>query len=583
MKQERLYPLIFIGLSVFTWLYLILRAIGNPLVFDEATSYFLFIKNGTFWPGQAFWSANNHLLNSLLAYFSTKVFGGEEWALRLPNLVAYPFFALFGFRLMRQLKSAVLRWWALVLFFSLHGIWEYFAFARGYGLMLSFMLASLWYLRESYYQFQIKTYLWLIFSSLLALLSNASAFPLFGLLLASALFLMARADIKLPSKIVLSLLSIIPLAFSFWWTWQLKKHQELYYGGERDFVNDSLVSIKTMVLNPSIHVDIFLAGGALFLIALIISKAWQNTINRPVSTWLAACFILITAFYPIGHYLIELKFPYDRALIYWLAFGLIAKLAWLDQEYIAGRKSLLLFLGWTLIFPILYPTKLSLDHASFATWSKEQIPKHFYLNRTSSLKKEPSIGGSYLLAPQWNFLQQKHQAQLPAFQVTDSPLLEIRLSEKKDWPKWQTHYSIIDSSANGLYLLQRLNPSVKSKLSSLELPKLVHHQANQLIYQSSKHLKVDAISSQLMIQAEQPLNKLAIALQVLDKEGKQVYWQAFRARDYLSNKKDWQAWRLFVILKDLAREGEEIKLFIWNPENESFSLKASDWTLWELN
>ncbi len=273
LDKKRLYQRSFIVVSIIAWVYLILRAYANPLVFDEATSYFLFVKNGTFWPGQAYWSANNHFLNSLLGHGSVLVFGPQEWALRLPSLIAFPFYALFGFRLMSKLQSTVLRWWAFVLFFTSHGILEFFGYARGYGLMLCFILGSLWYLRALYLQFRLSTLYYLLLFSFLALLSNLSCLPLIGLILLSSLYLSWRSRKSVGLKIRLTALTVLPFLFHLWWILKLREHRELYYGGQSGFISDSLNSLGSMVLHPDLSPYIFLAAGGLFLISLIIGKA----------------------------------------------------------------------------------------------------------------------------------------------------------------------------------------------------------------------------------------------------------------------------------------------------------------------
>jgi len=578
LQKASLYQLSFIGLSIIIWLYLIIRGSYNPLVFDEATSYFLYIKNGTFWPGQAYWSANNHLLNSFLGYLSISLFGSLEWALRLPNILAFPLYAFFGLRLMSTLHSPVLRWWALVLFFTSHGIIEFFGYARGYGLMLSFLLASLWHLRGLYFHFQKRKLSALIAFSFLALLSNVSCLPLASLILITALYLTWQSQLVLLLKVGISLLAAFPIGFTLWWTLQLKSHQQLYYGGQNGFTSDSLQSLKAMMLSPELSLDILLAAGALFSIAIIIGKPWRHFKKQSVATWCVLSMVLITAFYPLAHWSIGLNFPFDRALIYWLVFGLLAKFVWLDQQYQVGRKSMVFFLSWTLIFPLLFFGQVSLNRVSFDSWSREQIPDSFY--KEIQKQKIMNFGGSYLQAPQWNFLQQKFGDTLPAFQVTNSPLLDMRLSEKKDWPQWQREYYRVDSSGASLYLLQRKRITEKKALATFTLPALENHKEGQLIYQSSDTL-TDAISGSLIIKAAAPL-KMAIALQAMNEDGEQIYWQAFRANDYLSSKKGWQDWRLFVILKDLPQDSRQLRFFIWNPENEAFSLKETEWSLWEL-
>ncbi len=580
MREAALYRYSFIGLSIITGLYLSARAYSNPLVFDEATSYFLFIKNGTFWPGQAFWSANNHLLNSFLAFLSVSALGNQEWVLRLGSLLAFPLYAFFGFRLMRNIQSSPLRWWALLLFFSTHGIIEFFGYARGYGLMLSFLLASIWFLRAAYLEYHNRIIVYLIVFSFLTLLSNVSALPLMCLIVISALYLSWQQQQDFRLKLGLSLLSTLPIGFALWWSLQLKKHQQLYYGGQNGFRSDSLESLKDMVLSPKLSVDIFLAPAALFLIAILIAKPWQNYQKAHMAHWAIVTFLLISAFYPIGHWLINLKYPFDRALIYWLVFALMAKFIWLDYQYQLGRKSLAFFLSWTLVFPLLYFSQTSLSTASFKSWGQEQIPNRFY-QHLNTVHAE-SLGGSYLQAPQWNFLEQKFDATLPAFQISKSPYLDYRLCEKNDWPQWREDYQRVDSTEASLYLLQRKQLSKKKHLANFRLPAVEQFKENKTIYQSQNSLRADALSATLKIKMDKPAHKLAIAVQGLNPAGEQVYWQAFRARDYLSQEKGWQEWRLFVILKDLAHNSSEQKLFIFNPENETFSLQESDWTLWDL-
>tara|TARA_R110002050_G_scaffold254535_2_gene393052 strand:- start:6539 stop:8284 length:1746 start_codon:yes stop_codon:yes gene_type:complete len=580
LYEKRLYQRSFIVVSIITWVYLILRAYANPLVFDEATSYFLFVKNGTFWPGQAYWSANNHFLNSLLGHGSVLVFGPQEWALRLPSLIAFPFYALFGFRLMSKLKSAVLRWWAFLLFYSSHGILEFFGYARGYGLMLCFILGSLWYLRALYLQFRLGTLYCLLVFSFLALLSNLSCLPLIGLILLSSLYLSWRSPQSQGLKIRLSALTVLPFLFHLWWILQLREHRELYYGGQNGFISDSLNSLGGMVLHPDLSPYIFVAAGGLFLLSIIISKAWGSFPRLNIEYWSLLSFFLITAFYPLGHWLIQLNFPYDRALIYWLVFGLVTQFVWLDKILQQGHKSMLLTLSWTLVFPLLFLAQVSLTRVSFSGWSKEQIPDRFY-QKLTNLHAE-NIGGSYLHVPQWNFLQSKIMGPLPAIISSDSPKLDYRLSEKKDLQKWAENYQPIDGNNAGLYLLQRKNFIDKMALKRIKLAAQERHKQGLQIYESTDSLVADAISGCVKIKTENAPNKLCIALQGLNEKGEQVYWQAFRARDYLGDKKEWQDWRLFVSLENLPQSSDRLKLFIWNPENETFSLKSSEWTLWKL-
>ena len=579
MTESKAYRLSFIALSIFWGLYLILRAYLNPLVFDEATSYFLFIKNGTFWPGTAFWSANNHLLNSGLAWLSTQIFGLSEGSLRLANLAAFPLFAYYVFRLLSTLKSPFLRWWTLILFFSLHAILEFFAYARGYGLMLAFLFAALWQLRSFFRSGKMEAFLWLIAFSLLSLLSYVSALPLIAVMLLSGTVIYHLSQRSLLSKLGATFLAFLPLAFALWWSFSLKEHQQLYYGGETGFISDSLESLKEMLLFESINIDILLAPAALFLLAFIATKPWQKE-SWSGAQWMVWAFTVITLFYPLGHLILGLKFPFDRALIYWFCFGLVAFIGLLDWHYQQGTKSLVFFSVWSLVFPLSFFAKVSLNSVSFPSWSKEQVPLSFYHELVEN--KVQNFGGSYLQAPQWNFLQQKQGAEISNFQVSDSPWLDYRLCEEENLARWLGDYYQINDNGAGLHLLRRKQLSTKKALGSFKAPSLNNHTGGQAILEGDLDGSFQAIGGQLHIKVKTP-HKLAVAVQALNETEEQVYWQAYRAREYLRPEKGWQEWRLFVVLKDLPQDSKRLKLFIWNPENEVFSIQESEWTVWDLN
>ncbi len=480
---------------------------------------------------------------------------------------------------MRSLQSRFLRWWTLGLFFGVHAALEFFAYARGYGLLLAFMLGALWYLNLLYQQFKPGLFLWFVAFSFLALASNISALPLFGLLILASFYKVWQSAISQGQKIGLSILGSLPLAYSLWWSFMLRKHQQLYYGGEEGFLSDSLNSLKTMLLGSELSLDLFLAAGALFFIALVASKPWQSS-QWNLAHGLALAFLLITAFYPLGNLLLGLKFPFDRALLYWLVFGLISFIALLDWHYQKGFKSLIFFSLWSLAFPLHLFGHLSLNRASFPAWSQEQVPTSFY----HFLEKQnaENFGGSYLQAPQWNFLHQKQQGALPVFQLSDSPWLDYRLCEEKDLAIWLKKYEVKNSNEAGLYLLQRKPRTYKKEIASFESDPLENHKEGQPLVEGPLDGRYQAISADLKIKVDKP-HKLAIAVQALNELGEQVYWQAYRARAYLSLEKDWQDWHLFVVLEDLPEDSQDLKIFFWNPENESFSLQKGNWTIWELN
>ena len=75
-----------IALAAFALAWIVLRAINQSVVIDEADSYMMFVASS--WPHALFWpSSANHVLHTLLVRFITDIFGLSELTLRTPALI----------------------------------------------------------------------------------------------------------------------------------------------------------------------------------------------------------------------------------------------------------------------------------------------------------------------------------------------------------------------------------------------------------------------------------------------------------------------------------------------------------------
>jgi len=109
---------------------------------DEATTFIDFAHTSDVLPGQGRWVANNHYLNSLLLAISAQIFGISEWAIRLPNLLAFLLFARYVFLWGAEMKGTIARLLFPITIYASLFIIEFFALARGYGLSMAFLLAG---------------------------------------------------------------------------------------------------------------------------------------------------------------------------------------------------------------------------------------------------------------------------------------------------------------------------------------------------------------------------------------------------------------------------------------------------------
>lgn len=135
----------FLGIVLF---FLITKeAIVLPLTHDEGNT--LYCSTTSVWDIVTYKDPvpNNHILNTLLIKLNQSLFGSYLFSARLHNVLSFIPFFIFTVALGRKLiSSGVIR---PVFIFSIvlqPFILDFFAVTRGYGLSLSFMMISLYYL-----------------------------------------------------------------------------------------------------------------------------------------------------------------------------------------------------------------------------------------------------------------------------------------------------------------------------------------------------------------------------------------------------------------------------------------------------
>jgi hypothetical protein len=114
--------------------------LGVPMRHDEAAT-FMYYARRPLWAGLSLYTLpNNHLFHTALVYASTRVFGPDVWAIRLPALVAgVSLIPLVGY-LARRMWGAPEALLAMALAAS-SSVWiEYSVNARGYSLLACFFL-----------------------------------------------------------------------------------------------------------------------------------------------------------------------------------------------------------------------------------------------------------------------------------------------------------------------------------------------------------------------------------------------------------------------------------------------------------
>jgi 4-amino-4-deoxy-L-arabinose transferase-like glycosyltransferase len=187
-------------------------------------------------------AANNHVLHSLLMKGSYMLFGMHEYVLRLPVLLAQLFFLVYTYRILNRFGTSFS--WLVFIILALNPyVLDYFTLARGYGLSLAFMVMSLYFILN-FHQITRSTtaYLALLFA-LLAAFANFT-YSLIFISAAAAVFVVYVQSGRWKKGLLISGLAVL-LGFGLLYIplSALVKANELYYGGEAGFLQDTLVSL----------------------------------------------------------------------------------------------------------------------------------------------------------------------------------------------------------------------------------------------------------------------------------------------------------------------------------------------------
>ncbi|MGE0077068.1 MAG: glycosyltransferase family 39 protein [Bacteroidales bacterium] len=242
-------------IATFLLLLSINKALNASFTHDESYTYnhyvksslktsILFLSNPT---------ANNHILNTLLMAISSLIFGKSELALRIPNLIAYVFFLLFIYKILkRSIPDKILVVLSFIIINFNPFLIDFFSLARGYGLSISLIIISLYYLLIFSETNRARNYSLSMLFAVLATYSNISSlYFLCGTVLIYNFIIIKnynQTSINLfkylikNNKTTFIYLAILIILLG-WPIYILAKHNQFYFGGENNFWNDTIMSL----------------------------------------------------------------------------------------------------------------------------------------------------------------------------------------------------------------------------------------------------------------------------------------------------------------------------------------------------
>lgn len=312
----------------------VVRMLNVTITHDEALTYHWYVSHSyhdiivNHIP-----TANNHFLNSVLAKFFVELFADNVFFLRLPGLFALVGYLALSVLIGRKLFSDY--WWVLLCFLLLQlnpFMFEFWGLSRGYGLSLSFMLGAFYALllflqRPTLPRFSVIYFcLFLAVFSNMALLNVVMAFSavigiywLQHIKQPGAVRWLAGAIIY-TGLIILSIYEQIRI---------LVEKNQLYFGGDSGFVQDTLKTLisESMYLSAESDLGLYI-GWAMVIVVLLSGIYWcrkayleKDWLKTGLLLWLLL--VIPACSTVIQHYLLGNKFLIERtALFFYPLFAL---------------------------------------------------------------------------------------------------------------------------------------------------------------------------------------------------------------------------------------------------------------------
>ncbi len=492
--------ILFWSISFLLWIYIWARAICVPLIYDEIATFFHYIHTNSFLPFHSHADANNHLLNSVLTWFSYQLLGSSPLVLRLPNILTFPLYAWFVFRFGRQLQLPIIRWIFILSMLFVHNFLEFFSLTRGYGMSMAFLMGSCWYLNCLIFRFSVKDYSLALLFGLLAVGSNLNLMYSFIVVQAVSAIVYIQCIRNQKSQIRFSfpalspspplsplssllsplsslLLGLLPTAFFIAYLFYLKNQGALYYGSSEGMISTTFLSLSGLLFENGQKVFFWYAG-VLASTALCFYFFW-NIFRKTSGQWFSYHYLFLYLFIGniigavMAHWIFRINYHEARTAIYFYPLFIGTVLFTADTAvYRTNKRWIILLAAPLLVIPVTFGMNINLSHVSF---ENERIPDRFYqrIQSDRTVNGYPAtIGGYRGREMQWAYLNFRHGGTEGIVQYADYPgtLADYQIAGISENPDWCSTYDSLDyDPQTHFYLLKRKTPAARIPLSSFQI------------------------------------------------------------------------------------------------------------------
>jgi hypothetical protein len=408
--------------------YVGVRAWTLSFTHDESLSYFTSVQaslssallsHGT--------DANNHPLNTVAMKLGDAVFGTSEIALRWASLAAFVVYVVALVVLLRRVERRSLRALGLALAVANPYVLDFFSLARGYGLALALVAASVLFTIDFVERPAAGRALAATGSAAAAAVANFSTLPYFlAVLVVIVLAVVVPAHTRLtgaalgriaagvvPPMLAVAFLVVAPLL-------RLRAGSALYFGGERGFWRDTVYSLSTSTLYRR-GWDGFAVALAVLVAALVAvgGVAALTSIRRRSLPLHTAAFLLLAIPGLVSvaqHYVLGTRFLIERTALFFVPLFAIWLALAADAVARRPRFATAVTTGAVVMAILACVNLVSAANVSYSLDWRYDATTERVVSSLAGTRSDPrpvALGVSYLFAPATRFYRETRFPWLP--------------------------------------------------------------------------------------------------------------------------------------------------------------------------
>lgn len=370
-KQTKEFNLFSFILCLIVFTYVILRAVWIEPMHDELATLFHYIDYNTIWGEGTVLDANNHLLNSFLGKVCYSVFGDHIWAIRLPNVFSFLLFFYAAYRLAGQLRYEYTKYFFLIGMTCIPYVLDYFAYCRGYGMSMAFMLMAVCFFLEINKEYHSGKAVMMAVLLVLGIYANLN-------ILITAILMMGYMGIKLLVEarkyndwkpfyyyMALCLMVVLSLYFAAVHAYYLKLNGALYYGNKDGLWLTTGATLSQFVLMTTSIIVKYVLIAVISLLILHVIYSWISrgsfAVFKSPATLLIGLFIGNLVAIELMKWLLGTNYPEDRVGMQ-LIFLLICAVVFTLNEYLLISWLSIVFIA----LPFIAHTYLNFQTSAFS-------------------------------------------------------------------------------------------------------------------------------------------------------------------------------------------------------------------------